>query len=174
MQSSSFVHLSPEFALSTRDLTLLRFKREVTTTQRVISALSEFNRDWKPDPKSRSAWDLAWHICFRDVWFLDSIAKLSLDLECTGSHAKPNTFLEMAAWYGENVSDASMRVSEMTADQLLTPLIFFGHSQAAFLYLIFTSNHSIHHRGQLSVYVRPTGGKVPNIYGSSADEPYKT
>lgn len=170
MQSSNF--LSPEFAVSTRDLTLLRFKRAVATTQRVISALSDSHRDWKPDPRSRGAWDLAWHICFRDVWFLDSIAKLSLDLECTRSHTKPNTFLEMAAWYGENVQDASMRVS--AADQLLTPLIFFGHSQAAFLYLIFTSNHSIHHRGQLSVYLRPTGGKVPNIYGSGADEPYST
>jgi len=164
--------LSLEFAVATRDLTLQRFKREVRTTQRVVSALPDRNRNWKPDARSRSAWDLAWHICFRDVWFLDSIAHLSLDLERTRSHTKPDTFAEMATWYGDNAADASLKVGEMTADQLLTPLMFFGHTQAAFLYLIFTSNHSIHHRGQLSSYIRAMGGRVPSIYGSSADEPY--
>jgi uncharacterized damage-inducible protein DinB len=39
------------------------------------------------------------------------------------------------------------------------------------VYVAFMSNHSIHHRGQLSTYLRPMGSKVPSIYGGSADEP---
>ena len=44
-------------------------------------------------------------------------------------------------------------------------------NNSAVTYLPFMLNHSIHHRGQLSAYLRPMGGKVPNIYGGSYDEP---
>jgi uncharacterized damage-inducible protein DinB len=43
----------------------------------------------------------------------------------------------------------------------------------AVAYLSIMSRHSIHHRGQLAAYLRPMGGKVPNIYGGSADEPFE-
>jgi len=48
---------------------------------------------------------------------------------------------------------------------------FFGMNFPAYVYILFMNNHSIHHRGQLAAYLRPCGGKVPDIYGGSADTP---
>jgi uncharacterized damage-inducible protein DinB len=162
---------TPEFASATRDLTLERLGREIRTTSRVIAAIPDSGHEFKPDPKSRSAWDLAWHIAFRDVWFLDRIADLSLDLERTRPNIKPPSFSEISRWYETAMSEALPPVGRMTGEQLPTPLTFFGHVQPAFQFLIFMCNHSIHHRGQLSTYVRAAGGKLPRIYGSSADTP---
>jgi uncharacterized damage-inducible protein DinB len=65
------------------------------------------------------------------------------------------------------------RVAAMSAEQLLTPVEFFGvFNLPAVLYLGFLNNHSIHHRGELATYLRPMGSKVPSIYGGSFDEPY--
>jgi len=161
----------PGFASTTRDMTLDRLVREVRTTSKVISAMPDAAGDFKPDPKSRSARDLAWHIAFRDVWFLDRSADLSLDLERTRPNVRPPSFSEIARWYEANMSEAIVPVRQMTEEQLLTPLSFFGYTQPAFQYLIFSCNHSVHHRGQLSTYVRPGGGKLPSIYGASADTP---
>ena len=58
-------------------------------------------------------------------------------------------------------------------EQLLTPIEFFGvFNLPAALYLGFLNNHSIHHRGELTTYLRPMGSKVPSIYGGSYDEPF--
>jgi uncharacterized damage-inducible protein DinB len=50
---------------------------------------------------------------------------------------------------------------------------FFGMQFPNVVYLNFMLKHSIHHRGQLSTYLRPMGAKVPSIYGGSADEPFE-
>jgi uncharacterized damage-inducible protein DinB len=65
------------------------------------------------------------------------------------------------------------RIRALKAEQLATPIDFFGafNLPAAF-YLGFLNNHSIHHRGQLAVYLRPMGAKCPSIYGGSYDEPW--
>ena len=169
MQAAAITVYTAEFATATRDLTLDRLAREVRTTSRVIAAMPDAGRDFRPDPKSRSAWDLAWHIAFRDVWFLDRIADLSLDLEKTRPNIKPPSFSEISRWYEVTMSEAMIPIRRMTGQELLTPLTFLGHVQPAFQYLIVMCNHSIHHRGQLSTCVRPTRGRLPSIYGSSAD-----
>jgi len=65
-------------------------------------------------------------------------------------------------------------VQTMSAEQLLTPVGFFGvfNLPSAF-YLGFLNNHCIHHRGELATYLRPMGSKVPSIYGGSYDEPFR-
>ena len=73
------------------------------------------------------------------------------------------------ASYGSFSGDAG-RVAALTADQLLKIVDFRGISQLpAVIYLHTASIHSIHHRGQLSTYLRPMGAKVPAIYGESYD-----
>jgi len=58
----------------------------------------------------------------------------------------------------------------LSGEELLKPIDFRGMFQfPAVQYILFSNNHSIHHRGQLSVYLRPMGGKVPAIYGESYD-----
>ena len=62
-------------------------------------------------------------------------------------------------------------MAQLSSEQLLKIVDFRGLFQyPAVLYLQFAINHSIHHRGQLSVYLRPMGAKVPSIYGESYDD----
>ena len=61
----------------------------------------------------------------------------------------------------------------LSGDQLLKQIPFHTFNETALSYLQLMQAHSIHHRGQLSTYIRPMGGKVPAIYGGSADDPGK-
>jgi len=79
---------------------------------------------------------------------------------------------DVAAWYENNVPPLVDRLSDLSDEQLLREVPFFGlMSWPAVGYLLLAIVHGVHHRGQLSAYLRPMGGKVPSIYGGSADEP---
>ena len=165
--------LTPEFALGYRAMMLDGVVREAETTKKVIAAIPDAKSDYKPDPHARSAKELAWHIANSDVQFLDGIAGLTFDNMQNPEH-KPETSSEIVAWYGENIARGVARIQAMTPEQLMTPVAFYGlFNLPAVLYLSFLNNHSIHHRGELSTYLRPMGSKVPSIYGGSYDEPMK-
>ena len=84
---------------------------------------------------------------------------------------KPKTHKEMAAWYGKGMKEAIAHVRKMTPQQLLTPVEFLGSMKLpVVMYLSMHIRHSVHHRGQLTTYLRPMGATVPSIYGPSADE----
>jgi uncharacterized damage-inducible protein DinB len=164
--------LTPEFALTYRAMMLDGLLREAEITKRVITAVPDARSDYKPDPHARTAKELAWHLANSDVEFLDGIANLNFDTFAQPEH-KPETSAEVTAWYDENIRRAAARVAELSAEQLLTPVPFFGvFNLPAVLYLGFLNNHSIHHRGELVTYLRPMGSKVPDIYGGSYDEPF--
>jgi len=163
--------MTPEFALGLRAMMLDGFKREAETTKRVIAAVPDAKSDYRPDPNARTAKDLAWHIANTDVQFLDGIADLNFSM--SNPETKPETSAEVVAWYDENVKRGIARVEAMSAEQLLTPVVFFGvFNMPSVAYLGFLNNHSIHHRGELATYLRPMGSKVPSIYGGSHDEPF--
>ena len=163
--------LTEDFALAFRDMKLHAMPGEMQTTKKVISAVPDSGHDYRPDPKARTAKELAWHIAAEDVKFLDGIANLAFN---TKAGPAPATTAEMVAWYETNFNRALARVQAMTGAQLLTPIDFFGaFNMPAVMYLNFTNNHIIHHRGELAVYLRPMGSKVPSIYGPSADEEWK-
>ncbi len=165
-------NLSPDFIATFRSLMLDGLLNEVPKTKRVIELVPDDCSDYRPDPKSRTARELAWHLASTDVLFLDGIANLSFETEWNTE--APKTTGEMAAWYESNFLRAAERVRAMTPEQLLTAVNFFGaFNLPAGLYLNFLNNHSIHHRGQLATYLRPMGSKVPDIYGGSADEEWK-
>lgn len=74
------------------------------------------------------------------------------------------------AHYEKHIPAALDRVRGMSSDQLATVIDLFGMIQAPGInFLAMTITHSVHHRGQLSTYLRAMGGKVPGIYGPSAD-----
>ena len=163
--------LTPEFALGCRAMMLDGIAREVEITKRVIAAVPDAASSYKPDAQARTAKDLAWHLANTDVQFLDGIADLNFKME--SPEHKPQTSAEVVAWYGENMKRGIDRVAAMTAEQLMTPVEFFGvFNLPAVMYLGFLNNHSIHHRGELATYLRPMGSKVPSIYGGSYDEPF--
>jgi uncharacterized damage-inducible protein DinB len=105
------------------------------------------------------------------VQFLDGIGALKFDME--SPEHKPQTSAETATWYDENIKRAVATIAKMSAEQLMTPVAFFGvFNLPSAMYLGFMNNHSIHHRGELATYLRPMGAKVPSIYGGSYDEPF--
>jgi uncharacterized damage-inducible protein DinB len=162
--------VTPDFIFAYRELILSTIVAESKTTRKVIAAVPEAGKEYRPDPLSRTARELAWHIAYDDVTFLNKIAEMKI--EQTPADPAPATIAEILRWYDENFPRALQRVRDLTPRQLLTPVPFFGFmTEPLFQYLILVNNHSIHHRGQLAAYIRPAGGKVPGIYGPSADEP---
>jgi uncharacterized damage-inducible protein DinB len=164
--------LTPEFVLGYRAMMLDGIAREAEITKKVIGAVPDAKAEHRPDPHARTAKELMWHLANSDVQFLDGIADLKFNME-TPEH-KPQTAAEVVAWYDKNMQRGVARVAAMSAEQLLTPVEFFGvFNLPAVLYLGFLNNHSIHHRGELATYLRPMGSKVPSIYGGSYDEPFQ-
>ncbi|MGA9981754.1 MAG: DinB family protein [Candidatus Sulfotelmatobacter sp.] len=164
--------MSPEFALGYCAMMLDGITREAEITKKVIAAVPDAASSYKPDPKARTAKELAWHIANSDIQFLDGIADLNFKMEAP--EHKPETSAEVVAWYDDRIKQGVARIATMTPEQLLTPVAFFGvFNLPAVLYLGFLTSHSIHHRGELSTYLRPMGSKVPSIYGGSYDEPFQ-
>ena len=164
--------LTPEFVRGYRAMMLDGIAREAEITKKVIGAVPDAKAEHRPDPHARTAKELMWHLANSDVQFLDGIADLKFNME-TPEH-KPQTAAEVVAWYDKNMQRGVARVAAMSAEQLLTPVEFFGvFNLPAVLYLGFLNNHSIHHRGELATYLRPMGSKVPSIYGGSYDEPFQ-
>jgi len=167
--------LTPEFATGVRDVMLDGVTRELETTKKVLAAIPDAKAQYRPDPNARTAWELAWHIANTDVQFLDGIADLKFNMETPDEPHKPKTIAELVEWYDKNFKRAADRVRVLTPEQLATPVNFFGvFDLPAVSYLGFLNNHSIHHRGQLSTYLRPMGAKCPSIYGGSYDEPWQS
>jgi uncharacterized damage-inducible protein DinB len=166
--------VTPEFATNYRDMMLQSLANEAKTTSKVLAAVPEAKKDFRPDSHARTAWELAWHIANTDVQFLDGIADGQFKMESPDEANKPKTIAEVVRWYDENMARGFDRLRKMSAEQLCRPIEFFGifNLPAAF-YLGFLNNHSIHHRGQLATYLRPMGSKCPSIYGGSYDEPFQ-
>jgi uncharacterized damage-inducible protein DinB len=146
-------------------------ENEGRSTRKVLSAVPTGNRDYKPDPKSRSAWEVAVHLAISDVWFADSI--LGGKFEWTGEPATPAEMTDPAAvakWHETHLADRLAKLRAMSAEHMLRNVEFFGFDGPACTWLAMMNNHSIHHRGQLAAYLRAAGSKVPAIYGMSADE----
>lgn len=146
-------------------------EHESAATRKVIAAVPNGNRNYKPDPKSRSAWELAIHLAVGDVWFADSIR--SGKFVWTGEPPTPPEMTDPAAvakWHEKHLGDRLAKLRAMTPEQMLRPVEFFGTTAPAATWLVMMNNHSVHHRGQLAAYLRPSGSKVPAIYGMSADE----
>jgi uncharacterized damage-inducible protein DinB len=165
--------LSPEFAIGLREVAVEGLTREMEATKKVIAAIPEDKRDYRPDPKARTAWELAWHLASCDVQMADEVADMKFSMEPRFKE-EPKTVAELVTWYDSNLKRALDRVRSMNAEQLCYPVDFYGvFNFPAVFYLSFINNHSIHHRGALAVYLRPMGSKVPAIYGGSADEPWQ-
>jgi uncharacterized damage-inducible protein DinB len=164
--------LTPEFAEALREMRLQGLANEMQITKKVFAAVPDAKRDYRPDPKARTAWELAWHLASTDVQMLHEIAEHKFSMEPRFKD-EPKNIADLVSWYEKNFLRAMERVRGMTPAQLATPVDFLGvFNFPAVFYLGFVNNHSVHHRGQLAVYLRPMGSKVPSIYGGSADEPW--
>ncbi len=147
-----------------------QIQQEWMTTVKVLEAVPEDRKDWKPQEKSRSAWELATHLAESDVWFLDGVINQQFGAP---NPSGATTIAQLVSWYKEHMPNRLERVLAMDGAKLATIVDFFGMKMPNAQYLVFEAVHNAHHRGQLSTYLRPMGGKVPAIYGGSADEPWQ-
>jgi uncharacterized damage-inducible protein DinB len=163
--------LTPEFGAALRDFLAQTIELELETTKKVIAAIPESQRDYRPAAKNRSAWELAWHIAKEDVLFLNFICEGKFDFTDTRyDQQEPKGCAEMAEWYDRNLRRALGQIRKLTPEQMVESLDFLGMMMMPrFQLLMLMGSHSIHHRGQLSAYLRPMGAQVPSIYGPSAD-----
>jgi len=147
-----------------------QLQMEWMTTVKVLEAIPEDKKNWKPDDKARSAWDLAVHLASSDVWFLDGVMNQQFG-KPEGPAVK--TIAELVAWYKAAFPQKLENILALDGAKLATVVDFHGMKMPAANYLVFCAVHGAHHRGQLATYLRPMGSKVPSIYGGSADEEWK-
>lgn len=140
---------------------------ESKTTRTVIARIPD-GSDYRPDPKSRTAKEIAWQIVCEEKMIIDALE--------TGAAAwspppPPATIKELLDTYEQQSADIVRRLKALPAARWDGTLDFFGGQRPAspmawsFLFDI------VHHRGQISTYLRPMGSTVPQIYGPSGDEP---
>jgi uncharacterized damage-inducible protein DinB len=155
-----------------KTLFLKYWEKEGPATRKVISRIPE-GSDYRPDPKSRTAREIAWLIVREQQSLVDGLEKGTLEWDDVPA---PGSMKEVLAAYDRLNEDALKRLQALAAARWEGPVPFVyqgtevmketGYDNAwGFLLDI------IHHRGQLSTYLRPMGAKVPQIYGPSADEP---
>ena len=145
---------------------------EVPTTRRVLAAVPESQLDFTLGEKGRTARDLMWHIANSEKWFGESILAGSFPMD--QDPPAPATAAEILAFYDAHVPKLADRLSTMSGEQLATPVSFFNvFNLPSVLYMDFWIKHTVHHRGQLSAYLRAMNAHVPSIYGGSADEPFE-
>ena len=167
--------MTPEQATFLAQQYVQLMQGEFPATCKVLAAVKDDNRNYKPDDKSRTAWEVATHLATADVWFLDSVinGQFAWDPEkvkqVEGQFA---SVAEVVAFYEQAFPAKLKAVQAMAAGDLAKTISFFGMMEKpAAEFLGMANNHSVHHRGQLAAYLRAMGSKVPAIYGGSADEP---
>lgn len=164
--------MQPEQALTVLKFLIQSAEHEHATTVKVLSAVPAETADYTPDPKSMTAIDLAWHIASAEIFFITGATSGEFP---KGEGKRPESIktpADVVAWYREQFAAALPKLKAMTGEDCVRAINFFDvFNFPAFAYVNLMINHGIHHRGQLSVYLRPMGAKVPGIYGGSADEP---
>ena len=162
--------MQPEHAAFARDTALKHLSAEHPVTLRVLGAIPLDKGDYRPDAVAKSAIDLAWHIVAAEHRFMDAVVTGVFDYGNTGRPDTLTTTAEISRWYADAFERDLGRIAALPAEHLTRPVDFRGiMTLPAVTFLMIGLKHSIHHRGQLSMYLRPMGARVPSIYGESYD-----
>jgi uncharacterized damage-inducible protein DinB len=155
-----------------KEFFLKHWEKEAPATRKVISRIPEDRSDYKPEPKSRNAREIAWLIVREEASLVDGLENGAFDwveVPCPGKVS------QVVSDYEKQHDALTKRLKAIPASRWEERLPFLmdgrevmrenGYDMAWGFLL-----DQIHHRGQLSTYLRPMGAKVPAIYGPSADE----
>lgn len=169
--------MTVDHAKAIADYLAIMFDQESANTLKVLCAVPNERRDYKPDEKSRTAWELATHLASSDLWCLDGVcdAAFLCDPEVENKRtAGLNTIDDIVEFYKREYPKRIQRLRSTPGEQLAKEADFFGVTKGPSIsFLGLANNHGVHHRGQLMAYLRAMGSKVPSIYGGSADEPFQ-
>jgi uncharacterized damage-inducible protein DinB len=163
-----------------RDALLPEFDHEMANTRKVLERCPEDKYGWKPHPKSFSMGSLATHIANMTGWTVDVIEKDSFDFAPPGAppyKEEPVTSRqELLAAFDKQAAAARAALATASDEHLAKTWSLLGGGVTVFsmprmvCIRSFVMNHTIHHRAQLTVYLRLNDVPVPAIYGPSADE----
>ena len=143
------------------------WEKETKTTGKVIARIPD-GSTYRPDPKSRLAHEIAWQIVCEEQMLIDGLESAKMEHI---PRPQPATMAELVEIYTAQSADIVRRLKALSDERFGGTLDFFGKQRPAapmawsFLFDI------VHHRGQISTYLRPMGSTVPQIYGPSGDEP---
>jgi uncharacterized damage-inducible protein DinB len=161
-----------EVPMTDRELFLSRRKAELPVFLRVLKAIPQGRLDYRPDPKARTAAELAWMLAAEEA----ALASLFESGSVEWKEEPPPSLDKIVATFERSAAAIDERLARLdpvgwekkgrfmvggasvwedTVGQMAWGMLF----------------DAIHHRGQLTTYLRPMGGKVPQIYGPSADDP---
>ena len=159
---------------------LPEFDHEMVTTRRVLERVPDDKFDWKPHEKSWAMGGLASHVANIPTWAVNAINQDELDLAPGGIPVAPlagaKSQAELLKTFDENIVKAREAIASASDEALFLPWsLLHGGKPIMTLPRIavlrgFVMSHLIHHRGQLTVYLRLNDIPVPSIYGPSADE----
>jgi len=146
-------------------------KNESRITKKVLESVAADKCDHRPDPVSKSAIELVRHIAVAENRFLETVINGVFDVNAAALPESVKTPQEVAAWYEQRFARNFDALAKTTSEQLLKMVDFRGMFQRpAVTFVMLGLHHTIHHRGQLSSYLRCMGAKVPSIYGESYDD----
>jgi len=159
--------------MTNREFCISRRKAEVPTFVRVLKALPQGRLDYRPDPKARTAAELAWVIVSEEAALVALLDTGTIEWK---EEKPPASAEQMTTAYERHAAAVDERLGRLNEAGWEKKGRFLmagappwedtiGQFVWGFLF------DAIHHRGQLSTYLRPMGGKVPSIYGPSADDP---
>jgi uncharacterized damage-inducible protein DinB len=153
--------------MSDKPMFITFWTNEATTTAKVFGRIPE-GSDYRPDPKSRTAQQIAWAIVCEEKMIIDALESGKVEW---APPPMPATMKEVHDTYQKQGAEIAGRWKALSDARWSGQLDFFGTDRPAspmawsFLFDI------VHHRGQISTYLRPMGSTVPQIYGPSGDEP---
>jgi uncharacterized damage-inducible protein DinB len=157
---------------------LPEFDREMGLTRRVLERVPDGQFAWQPHQKSMTLGRLAEHLAELPGWAKVSIQMDGIDMTIgrPPDYVPPATRAAVLEMFDRNVSEARSALSGRTDAELMAPWTLKAAGKEIFtmpkaiVLRSFVMNHIIHHRGQMTVYLRHHDVPVPSIYGPSADE----
>jgi uncharacterized damage-inducible protein DinB len=160
------------------DALLPEFDHEMASTRTVLERVPEERFGWKPHAKSFSLGALATHVAMLPTWATMTLARGELDLDPNQQpHPALPSRADVLSAFDKNVADARAALTGRTDGELMATWSLKRGGRTLFtmprtaVLRSFVLNHLVHHRGQLTVYLRLLDISVPSIYGPSADEP---
>lgn len=161
--------------MSIADMLLPEFDQEMATTRRVIERVPTDKGKFKPHPKSFALAHLTQLVAGMPGWITNAVTQTSLDLGGYPGYSYEKTE-DLVKSFDKNVKEARQAIaaakdSDFNVNWSLKrgDQVFFTAPRAVIVRQ--TINHLVHHRGQLTVYLRLIDVAVPSIYGPTADEP---
>ena len=160
------------------DALLPEFDREMGQTRKVLDRVPDGQFEWQPHPTSMALGRLAEHLAEFPLWATMTMAQRALDISTPrpADYKSPTTRAEVLAMFDANLKIGRAHLANTTDGEFDAPWTLKAGGKEMFtmpkasVMRTFVLNHMVHHRGQMTVYLRMLGLKIPSIYGPSGDE----